>query len=95
MNMLHSITRPFRKLDTSAVEAALSDYEQSQRQVAVRARALRMDVTCGDVCETAKKVASILSSAAHTTGRTLRHIWQQTVDEPLSDEMNQLLGKLE
>lgn len=92
---MKALGRTFRPLDTSRAEAALDAYEQSVKGVAVRARALRMDVNCGDLCETAEKVARLLQRGARLAGHTLRQLYQGTVDQPLPNDMVQQLDKLD
>lgn len=58
--MLGKFARIFRPLDTSEFDAAMSDATAQHRAVQVRARALRMDVSCGDPEEVLRRIGSAI-----------------------------------
>ena len=60
MRALLAIGRVFRPLDTSHVSAAMERLEASTHALSVRARALRMDVSCGDPDEKAAVLGALL-----------------------------------
>ncbi len=86
------MARVFRPLDTSAVDQVLDRYERSTRDIAVRARILRRDVSCGDACETVRRVTQIIASRA---GGTLRELFAEPTRQPLPADMLDLLRQLD
>ncbi len=94
--MIASLSRLFQPLDTSEADAALDRLAKSQKAVTVRARALGMDVGCAEICDKAQqRVRQIVAAGRRVAGQTLRQIYQATVDEPIPDDLKDLLGKLD
>lgn len=83
------ITRAFRPLDTSELDADIAEAAAAHQQVRVRARALRMDVSCGDA---AAAIGRVTVRSANQAGEFLRRLY--VVDERTPDVMHQLLGRM-
>lgn len=58
--MFAALRRAFRPLDTSQADAAIAEAERGHREVQVRARAVRMDVSCGKPGEAVRKLTEAL-----------------------------------
>lgn len=58
--MFAKLARVFRPLDTSEFDAAMSTATAQHRAVRVRARALRMDVSCGDPEEVLRRIGAAI-----------------------------------
>ncbi len=66
--MLSTIRRAFRPLDTSDVDTAIASARAAHRDVQVRARALRRDVSCGDPIAAIRQLAEpVLAALAPQT----------------------------
>ncbi|HEV2079957.1 MAG TPA: hypothetical protein VGR19_08715 [Allosphingosinicella sp.] len=87
------VARVFRPLDTSAADEVLDRYAASQKQVAVHARALRMDINCGDICETLKAVKTLTSNVSKNAMMTLRELFHPVQETPA--DMQAMLDKLD
>lgn len=72
--MLAKLKRAFSPLDTSEVDAAIERAEASHRGVYVRARALSMDVACGDAKEAVGRVVSRLGTSLTRRLQAMHHI---------------------
>lgn len=90
--MFARIIQAFRPLDTSAADAAIAAAASTQREVAVRARALRMDVSCGDPTAVLERMAGRLIGSA---GHMLRTVYEPTTQEPLPPQMACLIRRLD
>jgi hypothetical protein len=51
----------FRRLDTASCDAALDRAEKAQRDMGIRTRALRMDISCGDPVAAMRRLVSKFS----------------------------------
>lgn len=90
--MFARIMQAFRPLDTTEADAAIAAANRSQKDVAVRARALRMDVSCGDPAEVIERMAArVLGSA----GCILRSAYEPTTHDALPPQMACLVRKLD
>lgn len=92
MSIFGALARAFTPLDTSEAEAAIAAAARSQRDIAVRTRALRMDLSCGDPIEAIEKLTgNVRSKAAHA----LRAIFDATLDASIPDDLQWLLDRLD
>ena len=89
--MFDRLMRVFRPLDTRAVDAAIAEAGAAQRDVRVRARALRMDVACGDP---GPQVEAFVAQLRRGAGAVLRDIYHAPVAEQLPRDLQQLLDHL-
>jgi hypothetical protein len=88
--MMQAIMRAFRPLDTSEADEAIAAAQRAHKDVQVRARALRMDVSCGDATAILKRKGELIVQAGQTMlGRLY------SVDEVVPADMMLLLGKLD
>ena len=94
MSLLGQLGRLFRPLDTSAADVAISRLEHSTKAVHVRARALRMDIGCGDPGETAQRIRALTGAVVHRGGKVLREVFAAPVAEPLPVDMQDLLSRI-
>ena len=88
--MFAMLKRAFRPLDTSAVEAAIAEAKAEQHQVRVRARALRMDISCG---APGVQVDTFMKQVTARAGAMLREIYEPQPG-PLPAPLQQLLDRL-
>lgn len=88
--MFGRIARAFRPLDTTEVDAAIATAAKAHRDVHVRARALRMDVSCAD------PVAAIaaLTRKVIPLGGAVTFAKVFAVTEPTPADMKDMLGKM-
>lgn len=86
--MFDAIRRAFRPLDTTAADEAIAAAERGHRDVQVRARALRMDVGCGDPVEAIRR----LTAPVDHRGGFFSRLFCPADDTPA--DMKGLLGKL-
>lgn len=91
MSFLSRIGAVFRPLDVSAAHAALDELDRSQRNVAVRARALRMDVSCGDPGVAIRRITGQVRSRA---AGLLHSFYDPTATEPVPSDLRHLLDKM-
>lgn len=89
--MFARIARAFRPLDTSEVDAAIAAAQRGQRDVRVRARALRMDVSCGDATAA---IAIATTRMRDSAGAMLRAIFDTPLHEPVPPPLVLLLDEL-
>lgn len=88
--MFATIKRAFRKLDTSEADAAIALAARQHQEVRVRARALRMDVSCADPVAALGRIACAVQ---HHAGPVLRNLYPPPHGTPA--EMQRALGSLE
>jgi hypothetical protein len=90
--MFARIMQAFRPLDLTEADAAIDAAARSQKDVAVRARALRMDVSCGDPAAVMERFAArIMGSAGHM----LRTAYDDTTYDALPPQLACLVRKLD
>jgi hypothetical protein len=94
VSALARLIRLFRPLDTSEAEAAIARLETSTKAVHVRARALRMDIGCGDPGEISEQIRMLTGNLVHRGGRVLREVFATPTREPLPAELQDLLDRL-
>ena len=94
MSRLARLVRLFRALDTSDADAALQRLETSTQAVHVRARALRMDIGCGDPGETADRIRELTGAVVHRGGKVLRDVFGAPIRERLPADMQDLLRRI-
>ena len=88
--MMHMLARLFRPIDTSEADAAIAEAHQSIRDVAVRARALRMDIACGDPSPAIRRLTlQVYEGASHILRRAF-----PADAEPIPAEMRDLLDRM-
>ena len=87
--MFASIKRAFRKLDTAELDASIEAANAQHRRTRACARALRMDVSCGDGGQVVRRIATRMGN---TLGRTLRELNQPVTEEDA--EMQALLRRM-
>jgi hypothetical protein len=87
--MFATLKRAFSPLDTTDVDAAIAEATSAHRGVRVRARALRMDVSCsnpGDAIAVLRK--GTLSAAENIINQCFG------APRPTPADMQELLGKI-
>ncbi len=90
--MFARIIQAFRPLDMTEAHAAIAAAQRSQKDVAIRARALRMDVSCGDPQAVIERVAArVMGSAGHM----LRTVYEPTTHEALPPQIARLVRRLD
>lgn len=89
--MFARIARAFRPLDTSAVDAAIAQANAEHRAVSVRARALRMSISCDDPTGS---IARMTASVADGAGYLLRRVHGAPISEPVPPTMLRLLDRI-
>ena len=89
--MWSMIARAFRPLDTSVVDAAIADANAQHRAVSVRARALRMSISCDDP---EGVISRMSASVADGAGYLLRKVHGAPTMEPVPPTMLQLLDRI-
>ena len=94
MSVLGRLGRLFRPLDTTTADVAIARLEHSTRAVHVRARALRMDIGCGDPGETAQRIRALTGAVVHRGGQVLREVFSAPVAEPIPADMQDLLSRI-
>jgi hypothetical protein len=94
VSALGRMARLFQSLDTRQADAALERLETSTKGVHVRARALRMDICCGDPGEIAEQIRILSGNAVHRGGRVLREIFGAPTREPLPADLQDLVNRL-
>ena len=82
--MIRRLVRLFRPLDTSAADAAIKEAEQSIHAVRVRARALRMDLSCGDPGEVIRRMAGDVRARS---GAWLHRQFDAISRQPMPEDM--------
>lgn len=87
--MFGAIKRAFRPLDTSVVDAAICAAEAAHTRTRACARALRMDVSCGDASSAVARVVGRLGTGIE---RKLRELNRPIVGD--DDDMQELLRKI-
>lgn len=88
MTFLQKLRRAFTHLDTTEADEAVALAARSQRDIQVRARALRMDVSCGNPADAIDRLASnVVSKAGHLLRATF-HV------QPTPDDMRRTLDKI-
>jgi hypothetical protein len=90
--MFARIMQAFRPLDLTEADAAIDAAARSQKDVAVRARALRMDVSCGDPAAVMERFAARIMGGA---GHILRTVYDDTAHAPLPPQMACLVHELD
>jgi hypothetical protein len=88
MSFISNMRRAFSKLDTTEADAAIALAARSQRDVQVRARALRMDVSCGNPGDAIDRIAGNVMAKA---GHMLRAIYHP---EPVPEDMRRRLDEI-
>ena len=88
------LKRLFRPLDTTEADAAIQRLATSTKAVHVRARALRMDIGCGDCGETADRVKALTGQIVSRFGKVLRDVNDEAVRGPLPADMQGLLDRI-
>lgn len=89
--MFARIARAFRPLDTSAVDAAIAHANAEHRAVSVRARALRMSISCDGATDA---IGSMATRVADGAGYLLRQVHAAPISEPVPPAMLRLLDRL-
>jgi len=90
--VIRRIIQAFRPLDTSHVDAAFAEATQAQKDVRVRARALRMDMSCGDPAAAIEKLSRDVRTRV---AFALQAFFGSTAAEPLPSDMHAMLAKLD
>lgn len=89
--MFARIARAFRPLDTSEVDAAIAQANAEHRAVSVRARALRMSISCDDPTGT---ISRMTASVANGAGYLLRQVHGAPTSEPVPPTMLRILDRI-
>jgi hypothetical protein len=84
------LARVFRRLDTSEADAAIAQAADAQRAVQVRARALRMDIGCGD----AGSAVRLSQRVAHIAGDKLREMFGPPAEQPIPADMQEMVSRI-
>ncbi|MCP3735611.1 hypothetical protein M9979_12080 [Sphingomonas sp. RP10(2022)] len=89
--MFARLARAFRPLDTTAVDAAIADANAQHRAVTVRARALRMSISCDGAADA---IGGMATRVADGAGYLLRQVHAAPTMEPVPPAMLRLLDRL-
>lgn len=86
--MWNRIARALRPMDTTEFDEALAEARNAHKAVQVRARALRMDVGCGDPVEAIRRLTTPVPGRGNMWSRLFH------VDHDTPEDLRGLLGKL-
>lgn len=91
MITLACFKRLFAPLDTTDVDAKLDALEASVKAKSVRARALRMDISCGDPSAAIERMTGQVRTFA---GQLLRDVFHHPVSEQVPPDMKALVDRI-
>ncbi len=92
MNAIDRIKRLFSPLDTTAVDTQFDALEASIKAKSVRARALRMDLCCGEPGVAIERMSGQVRAFA---GQLLRDVFHHPLSEQVPPDMTALVDRIE